>query len=62
MLSVNTNSGAMIALQYLNLTQSDLAKTQSAVNTGMKVSSPRTTARSSPSPRTCAATSPATAR
>lgn len=39
MLSVNTNSGAMIALQYLNQTQADLAKTQSAVDTGLKVSS-----------------------
>lgn len=39
MLSVNTNSGAMIALQYLNQTQSDLARTQSAVDTGLKVSS-----------------------
>ncbi len=39
MLSVNTNTGAMIALQYLNQTQADLAKTQSAINTGLKVSS-----------------------
>jgi flagellin len=39
MLSVNTNTGAMIALQYLNQTQADLATTQNAINTGMKVSS-----------------------
>jgi flagellin len=39
MLSVNTNTGAMIALQYLNQTQADLARTQSAVDTGLKVSS-----------------------
>jgi flagellin len=39
MLSVNTNTGAMIALQYLNQTQADLAATQNAINTGMKVSS-----------------------
>jgi len=39
MLSVNTNSGAMIALQYLNETQAQLAQTQNAVDTGLKVSS-----------------------
>ena len=39
MLSVNTNSGAMVALQYLNQTQAQLAATQSAINTGMKVAS-----------------------
>ncbi len=39
MLSVNTNSGAMTALQYLNQTQSALNKTQTAINTGYKVSS-----------------------
>jgi len=39
MLSVNTNSGAMIALQYLNQTQADLSHTQNAINTGLKVSS-----------------------
>jgi len=33
MLSVNTNSGAMIALQYLNQTQADLSQTQNAINT-----------------------------
>ena len=37
MLSVNTNSGAMIALQYLNQTQSQLGQVQSAINTGFKV-------------------------
>ncbi len=39
MLSVNTNSGAMIALQYLNQTNADLAQTQNAINTGLKVAS-----------------------
>ena len=39
MLSVNTNSGAMVALQYLNQTQSNLSTVQSAVNSGLKVSS-----------------------
>ncbi|HET7333935.1 MAG TPA: flagellin [Rhizomicrobium sp.] len=37
MLSVNTNSGAMIALQYLNKTNGQLQTTQSAINTGLKV-------------------------
>jgi len=39
MLSVNTNTGAMVALQYLNDTQAQLATTQNAVDTGLKVSS-----------------------
>jgi flagellin len=39
MLSVNTNSGAMVALQYLNQTQSDLATAQGAISTGLKVAS-----------------------
>jgi flagellin len=39
MLSVNTNTGAMIALQYLNQTEAMMEKTQNAVNTGMKVAS-----------------------
>src|SRR5690606_15741045 len=37
--SVNTNNGAAIALQYLNLTQGQLDKTQSAINSGLKVAS-----------------------
>ncbi|MDE2135191.1 MAG: flagellin [Alphaproteobacteria bacterium] len=37
MLSVNTNTSAMMALQYLNQTQSELAVTQSAINTGLKI-------------------------
>jgi flagellin len=37
MLSVNTNSGAMIALQYLNKTESDMQTTQTHINTGLKV-------------------------
>jgi flagellin len=39
MLSVNTNTGAMIALQYLTKTQGDIAETQSAISTGYKVAS-----------------------
>lgn len=35
--SVNTNVGAMTALQYLNQTQGQLAQTQSAINSGLKV-------------------------
>lgn len=37
--SVNTNVGAMIALQNLNATNADLAMTQTRINTGKKVSS-----------------------
>ena len=37
MLSVNTNSGAMIALQYLNKTEHELQNTQTHINTGLKV-------------------------
>ncbi|MEJ0027524.1 MAG: flagellin [Rhizomicrobium sp.] len=39
--SVNTNSGALVALQYLNATQSQLNTTQAAINSGLKVSSAR---------------------
>src|SRR5882724_4847526 len=39
MLSVNTNTGAMIALQYLNQTEAEMGRTQNAINTGMKVAS-----------------------
>src|SRR5258706_5836514 len=37
MLSVNTNTGAMIALQYLNKTENDLLVAQTHINTGLKV-------------------------
>jgi flagellin len=37
--SINTNSGAMIALQNLNMTNSALGVTQNRINTGMKVNS-----------------------
>ena len=37
MLSVNTNTSAMIALQYLNKTETDLQNTQTHINTGLKV-------------------------
>ncbi|MEI9992550.1 MAG: flagellin [Rhizomicrobium sp.] len=39
--SVNTNTGALVALQYLNQTQSQLSTAQSAINSGLKVSSAR---------------------
>lgn len=39
MLSVNTNQGAMVALQTLNKTNSDLDRTQNAISTGLKVAS-----------------------
>jgi flagellin len=35
--SVNTNKGAMVALQSLNATNRDLFKTQNAISTGLKV-------------------------
>jgi flagellin len=38
-LSVNTNTGAMTALQYLSKTQSDMSTTQTAISTGYKVAS-----------------------
>jgi len=37
--SVNTNYGAMVALQNLNKTNSDLQVTQNRINTGLKVAS-----------------------
>jgi flagellin len=37
--SVNTNSGALVALQNLNATNSELATTQNRINTGKKVAS-----------------------
>jgi flagellin len=37
--SVNTNTGAQVALQYLNATQGQLDRTQSAINSGLKVAS-----------------------
>jgi flagellin len=37
MLSVNTNTSAMLALQYLNKTGSELQETQTHINTGLKV-------------------------
>jgi flagellin len=37
--SVNTNTGAMTALQYLGETQGQLARTQNAINSGLKVAS-----------------------
>jgi flagellin len=40
MLSVNTNTGAMIALQYLDQTNSQLQTAQNEVSSGLKVASP----------------------
>jgi len=39
--SVNTNGGALVALQYLTQTQGQLAQTQSAINSGLKVATAR---------------------
>jgi flagellin len=39
MLSINTNSGAMTALQYLNQTNAQMDTVQSAINSGLKVAS-----------------------
>ncbi|MBO9710214.1 MAG: flagellin, partial [Caulobacter sp.] len=36
--SINTNAGAMIALQNLNATNSELTTTQQRINTGKKIS------------------------
>lgn len=41
MLSVNTNYGAMVALQNLNSTAKSLAMTQNTINTGLKISGPK---------------------
>lgn len=41
MLSVNTNYGAMIALQNLNKTNSELDMVQNRINTGLKISGPK---------------------
>jgi len=37
--SVNTNVGAMVALQNLNSTSSQLSMTQNVISTGLKVAS-----------------------
>ncbi|HKQ43761.1 MAG TPA: flagellin [Rhizomicrobium sp.] len=39
--SVNTNTGALIALQYLTATQGKLNQTQSHINSGLKVANAR---------------------
>ena len=39
--SVNTNSGALVALQYLTATQGALDQTQSHINSGLKVANAR---------------------
>ncbi len=39
MLSVNTNTGALVALQYLNKTNAALSTVQTAINSGLKVAS-----------------------
>ena len=41
MLSVNTNYGAMVALQNLNKTNSSLQDVQTRLNTGLKVAGAR---------------------
>ena len=39
--SVNTNGGALVALQYLSATQGQLNQTQTHINSGMKVATAR---------------------
>jgi flagellin len=39
MIGVNTNQGAMVALQSLNQTNREMGKTQNAISTGLKVAS-----------------------
>ena len=39
--SVNTNAGALVALQYLSATQGQLNQTQQHINSGMKVATAR---------------------
>jgi flagellin len=41
MLSINTNVGAMVALQYLNKTNNDLMTSQAHINSGLKVGTPK---------------------
>lgn len=41
MLSVNTNVGAMVALQFLNQTNAELQMSQGHINSGLKVASPK---------------------
>src|SRR5271154_2142662 len=41
MLSVNTNPGALVALQNLTATSTELQQTQSEVSTGLAVASPQ---------------------
>lgn len=41
MISVNTNYGALIALQNLNQTNSDLNGVQNRINTGLKIAGPK---------------------
>ena len=42
MLSVNTNTGAMVALQYLNKTEADLQTTQSQDRKSTRLNSSHT--------------------
>jgi flagellin len=39
MISVNTNTGAMVAMQTMNRTDSEMNKSQNAISTGLKVAS-----------------------
>jgi flagellin len=40
-LSVNTNTGAMLALQYLNKTTTELQAAQNHINSGLKIATPK---------------------
>jgi flagellin len=52
--SINTNVGALIALQHLNATNRELAEVQVRIATGKKVNSAKDNPANWPSPRTCA--------
>jgi flagellin len=39
MISVNTNTGAMVAMQTMNKTDSEMSRSQNAISTGLKVAS-----------------------
>lgn len=41
MISVNTNYGAMIALQNLNVTNAEMNKTQQNISTGLRIAGPK---------------------
>jgi len=56
-MSVHTNKSALVALQNLNKTNSELEDVQGRINTGLSVNTPPTTQRSGPSPKASGRTS-----